>query len=472
MNNPNSHARKNIRPGLNVPSGLDPELDKFLQSVKEHLQGADGTRGQPKERFVTLGDLETAGLIKTGVKNGRGVITSAVIAGSPTASASAAELSSLGGVLFTQPIADGALMLFRSDVAQWRNGEFVSSPEIDIAVDTGTMQVSASIVAGSVAYDRLVVADALSVLGRSSDSPGVLDEIAAATDHNILRRSGTAIAFGSIDLSKSGAVGSSRLALANIAQITGQAVLGVPSAGAGNLAAISAGTNDSVLRQTAGTLNFGQLTSDMFPNAVVPDAALSSNVPLLSASNMFTSAGVGPTTAAINLSSSSPFIRWDETDASTNNRVWMLGPSGSNWLLGLAVDGGDALAAVPILVGRSGTTVTNIDLTASTTTVIGELKAATVASSTSTTLAAGQLHFITSNATLPNLNAGQWVQVVNDSASAITISKNASDTTYYTLTGATISTSFTLAARGVLTARCNPAGSAVYVSGSGITGAS
>jgi hypothetical protein len=102
----------------------------------------------------------------------------------------------------------------------------------------------------------------------------------------------------------------------------------------------------------------------------------------------------------------------------------------------------------------------------------GEVLAAAVAHSDSETLVAGQQHFIDGNATLPNLTAGQWVQVINDSGSPITISKNGSDTTYWSTTGATVSTSFTLAARGVLTARCNPAGSAVYVTGSGITAAS
>lgn len=74
--NPNPNRRKNIKPGLSVPADLNhPELEKFLQGVKEALQGADGTRGQPLERFVTLQDLKDAGLINTGVKNGRGIIT-------------------------------------------------------------------------------------------------------------------------------------------------------------------------------------------------------------------------------------------------------------------------------------------------------------------------------------------------------------------------------------------------------------
>lgn len=139
----------------------------------------------------------------------------------------------------------------------------------------------AVIVDATIPYRAIEDAAALSVLGRAADSSGVLADIQAGSDHQVLRRSGTVVAFGAIDLSQSEAVGTSRLALANIVQVTGQAVLGVSTAGDGNLAAISAGTDDRVLRQTAGALTFGQLTAGMFPAAVVPDAALSALVLLL-----------------------------------------------------------------------------------------------------------------------------------------------------------------------------------------------
>lgn len=156
---------------------------------------------------------------------------------------------------------------------------------------------------------------------------------------------------------------------------------------------------------------------------------------------------------------------------------WTSGPSGSQMLVG-------SHNSIPLVLGTAANARYVIDASGNhdfksgtatfggTVAITGAVTAATIANSTSETLVAGQLHFIDANATLPNLTAGQWIQVVNDSASPITISKNGSDTTYWATTGATVSTSFTLAARGVLTARCNPAGSAVYVTGSGITGAS
>lgn len=97
-------------------------------------------------------------------------------------------------------------------------------------------------------------------------------------------------------------------------------------------------------------------------------------------------------------------------------------------------------------------------------TIAKALLTPTVAYSTSTTLAAGQEHSITGAATLPNLTAGQWVSIVNDSGSAITITKYTGSTTYWTANAASIST-VTLAARGRMLASRNAGNTATYVSG-------
>lgn len=68
---------------------------------------------------------------------------------------------------------------------------------------------------GRLAFSRLTQGSALSVLGVAGNATADNASIAAASDHQVMRRSGTAIAFGSIDLSQSGAVGSSILGVAN-----------------------------------------------------------------------------------------------------------------------------------------------------------------------------------------------------------------------------------------------------------------
>src|SRR5690606_34374322 len=145
---------------------------------------------------------------------------------------------------------------------------------------TNTFAITPVVPDGSWAYAKIADASALSVLGRATDTSGVLADIQAGSDHQILRRSGNTIGFGSINLASPDAVGTSRLGFANLAQVTGPAVLGVSSSGEGNLAPISASEVDRLLRRTSGALTWGQLTAGMFPAEVVPDAALSSNVAL------------------------------------------------------------------------------------------------------------------------------------------------------------------------------------------------
>jgi hypothetical protein len=163
------------------------------------------------------------------------------------------------------------------------------------------------------------------------------------------------VGFGSIDLSQSDAVGTSRLALANIVQLTGQAVLGVSTAGAGSMAPIGAGTNDRVLRQTGDALNFGQLTAGMFPALVVPDAALSANVPLLNTPNAFS----GP----ILVTSVSPQVRWNETDAAADNVTWIALMGASAWSLA-AYEDDLVTSSSAIRAFRSGSTITEVELNA------------------------------------------------------------------------------------------------------------
>lgn len=190
------------------------------------------------------------------------------------------------------------------------------------------------------------------------------------------------------------------------------------------------------------------------PASEIPDGMLSSNIPLLNANNTYSAA-----TQQV----SATGAMWRVTDGAVGGRLWAV-------LADLKLYSGTTTAHTYAFM-TNGSSRFEIDSTGNLDFKSGTVLAAAIANSTSTTLVAGQLHFIDGDATLPNLTAGQWVQVVNDGASSRTISKNGSDTTYWATTGATVTTSFTLAARGKLTAVCNPAGTAVYVSGSGITGA-
>lgn len=311
--------------------------------------------------------------------------------------------------------------------------------------------------------------------------------------------------------------------------------------------------NDRVLRISSGAVEWGQLTTGMFSSQVVPDSALSDNVPLKDSLNTFTrdltlngaklainrasgtvcleavnadsgraihirtiaggdiaivphdgnnlrfnreiyfdsandrwtiegaSVSIGGVLTSdlalknvqntftdsqiISAASASLLLR--ETDAAANNQWWGFNANGEQ-LRGVVYN--DVFAANNwFVVDRTDNTVDAIAFSATNIRLSGAVLAATIATSTSTTLVAGQVHAITSNAALPNMTAGQWVGVINNSASPITVTKHASDTMYWTASGASV-TSVTVAARGKASFICAD-GANVYASGN-ITGAS
>lgn len=134
---------------------------------------------------------------------------------------------------------------------------------------------------------------------------------------------------------------------------------------------LSSTTNDRVLRVTGGVANVGQLTAGMFPNTVVPDAALSSNVPLKSGTNVFTGAAAAATDSApIFLSSTTPGMAYQETDAAANNQVWYTYADAGFWNLSAFDDAGTS-QGIAIRVQRSAHNIASIALAATSITLNG-----------------------------------------------------------------------------------------------------
>jgi len=114
---------------------------------------------------------------------------------------------------------------------------------------SGTGSFATTIAANVVTNGKFRQSAALSVVGNATNATANVADIVAASDFEILRRSGTAIGFGSINLASSNAVGSSILALANggsnaaLTAVNGGAVYSTASA----LAITAAGTSGQVL---------------------------------------------------------------------------------------------------------------------------------------------------------------------------------------------------------------------------------
>lgn len=109
------------------------------------------------------------------------------------------------------------------------------------------------------------------------------DQVAQGDDHIRLIKTALKGSFPNVN----GAVNFTPAQANVLASMAALTVLANATSGAAAPTALAAGANDRILRRTGDTLNFGQLTAGMFPNAVVPDAALSSNIPLKNAINVF-----------------------------------------------------------------------------------------------------------------------------------------------------------------------------------------
>lgn len=130
------------------------------------------------------------------------------------------------------------------------------------AVTTGKIAANAvttaKILDANVTLAKLVDLAALAVLGRASNSSGVMAAIVAGSDGDVLRRAGTALGFGGIALTS---IADGLITLAKLADLAALSVLGRASNSSGVMAAIAAGSDGDVLRRAGTALAFGQIVT-------------------------------------------------------------------------------------------------------------------------------------------------------------------------------------------------------------------
>jgi hypothetical protein len=105
-------------------------------------------------------------------------------------------------------------------------------------------------------FANLAQGSALSVLGVTGNSTADNASIAAGTDNQVLRRSGTSLSFGAVNLASSDAV-TGDLPFSNLAQGSALSVLGVTGNATADNASIAAGTDHQVLRRSGTAVAFG-----------------------------------------------------------------------------------------------------------------------------------------------------------------------------------------------------------------------
>lgn len=181
--NPNPSHKKNILPGLQVPSGIDPELEKFLRAVKTLMEQFIGARGQPKERFVTLSDLERAKIANTVVKRGRGEIGT-------TAENAAAGLTSTAARSSFAPDTTGAVggsvLRYVAQLGLWQHYPLLDNDGVILEVVIPEEFTESKTFSGGVTVGDLVFADKedlLAALDTTSTAGGTYTPTATAVDN-------------------------------------------------------------------------------------------------------------------------------------------------------------------------------------------------------------------------------------------------------------------------------------------------
>lgn len=210
----------------------------------------------------------------------------------PTVSSDAATKGYVDGLVVSSVTADGitlqlvstvmsvrangiANVNFRQSVAASLVGRAANSTgdvaDIPINADetivrSGGVLVSAKIsainiaAAAAIALTQLAPGAGLSLVGRSASSSGSRADIVAASDHQVMRRSGATIGFGAIDLSQAAAV-TGQLALANVANGTACSIVGRAANSTGALGLISVAADGDVVMRTANVVTSGKIAN-------------------------------------------------------------------------------------------------------------------------------------------------------------------------------------------------------------------
>lgn len=206
---------------------------------------------------------------------------------------------------------------------------------------------------------------------------------------------------------------------------------------AGTLAVASGKTltasNTLTLTATDGsTLAIG--TGGTLASAAYKATGTSGNtVPLLDGANTHSGATVftgldGTTSAAVTISNATPVFMMYESDAAADEKYWrILANAGDLALSG--INDAFTVAFSPIVIARTGTTATNITLTATAITIAGEMTLPSTGPTS--TLSAGfrgiPQRLVSGTTTLLLADAGGWVMMATGSGSqTITIPPNSS----------------------------------------------
>tara|TARA_Y100000004_G_scaffold186402_1_gene237908 strand:+ start:13273 stop:14379 length:1107 start_codon:yes stop_codon:yes gene_type:complete len=131
--------------------------------------------------------------------------------------------------------------------------------------------VTTSIVDDNVTHEKIEESVARSVLGVAGNAAAHVADIQAGTDHHVLRRSGTSIGFGTV---ATDGIADDAITHEKIEESAALSVLGVTGNAAAHVADIAAASDHKVLRRNGTSLGFGAVHTDGIANGAVTGVKL------------------------------------------------------------------------------------------------------------------------------------------------------------------------------------------------------
>lgn len=238
------------------------------------------------------GDIQTLTLNSTLVLDGSGIVGRAAIngditmaAGSNTAAITAnvivdADINATAAISYSK-LADapGTSVLARASGTVGALAAVAASANNQVFRRDGTgvlgfgpinLADSTNAVSGQLPLANIVDLAGLSFLGRAAATPGVAAAISGSAGQVArVAADGLSLGFGTIDLSLSATVGTSKLALSNIVDLSAVSVLGRAGGTSGTMAAIAAANDNEVLMRSSGVLLFAPLSAANIPDGTV-----------------------------------------------------------------------------------------------------------------------------------------------------------------------------------------------------------
>ena len=238
------------------------------------------TAGKVSNSATTATNASTANAIVARDGSGNfnaGTITATLSGNATTATtlATGRTIAMTGDIAYTSPAFNGGANVTAAATIQ---------PD---AVTTAKI-LDSNVTTGKIADDNVTfgkiqnsAAAGLSVVGRNTNSAGDFAEINAATDGHVLRRDGTALAFGQVGTAGIAdlAVNSGKIALGAITDTklrdsSGYSVIGRIGSTNGTPNDIIAGTDGHVLRRSGSFLEFGQIGASSITDTSISNAKL------------------------------------------------------------------------------------------------------------------------------------------------------------------------------------------------------